>query len=116
MTPSLNLVFAGTPRFAVLTLDKLVEAGFSVSLVVTQPDRPSGRGMELAASPVKQRARQLGLPTAQPEKIKENQDFQAQLAAIKPDAIVVVGYGRMIPPWMINLPPLGNVNMHGSLL
>ena len=116
MTASLNLVLAGTPRFAVSTLDKLVEAGFSISLVVTQPDRPSGRGMELAASPVKQRARQLGLPTAQPEKIKENQDFQAQLVAIQPDAIVVVGYGRMIPPWMIDLPPFGNVNLHASLL
>ena len=116
MTPSLNLVFAGTPRFAVSTLDKLVEAGFSVSLVVTQPDRPSGRGMELTASPVKQRARQLGLPITQPEKIKENQDFLAQLAAIRPDAIVVVGYGRMIPPWMIDLPRFGNVNLHASLL
>ena len=116
MTPSLNLVFAGTPRFAVSTLDKLVEAGFSVSLVVTQPDRPSGRGMELTASPVKQRARQLGLPITQPEKIKENQDFRAQLAAIRPDAIVVVGYGRIIPPWMIDLPRFGNVNLHASLL
>jgi len=116
MTPSLNLVFAGTPRFAVLTLDKLVEAGFSVPLVVTQPDRPSGRGMELSASPVKQRARQLGLPITQPEKIKENQDFRAQLAAIRPDAIIVVGYGRMIPPWMIDLPRFGNVNLHASLL
>ena len=116
MTPSLNLVFAGTPRFAVSTLDKLVEAGFSVALVVTQPDRPSGRGMELAASPVKQRALQLGLTTTQPEKIKDNQDFRAQLTATKPDAIVVVGYGRMIPPWMIDLPPFGNINLHASLL
>jgi methionyl-tRNA formyltransferase len=116
MTPSLNLVFAGTPRFAVSTLDKLIDAGFAVSLVVTQPDRPRGRGMELAASPIKQRARQLGLPITQPEKIRDNQEFRAQLAAIQPDAIVVVGYGRIIPAWMIDLPPLGNVNLHASLL
>ncbi|HXW91113.1 MAG TPA: methionyl-tRNA formyltransferase [Terriglobales bacterium] len=116
MSPSLNLVFAGTPRFAVPTLDKLLEAQFPVSLVVTQPDRPRGRGMELAASPVKQRALELGLPITQPETIKENQQFRAQLAAIRPDAVVVVGYGRMIPPWMIDLPPFGNLNLHASLL
>ena len=116
MTPSLNLVFAGTPSFAVPTLDKLIDAGLRVSLVVTQPDRPRGRGMELTASPVKQRASQLGLPITQPEKIRENQEFRAQLTAIQPDAIVVVGYGRIVPPWMIDLPPLGNVNLHASLL
>ncbi len=116
MSPSLNLVFAGTPWFAVPTLDKLLEARFPVSLVVTQPDRPRGRGMELAASPVKQRARQLGLPITQPERIKDNQEFRALLAATRPDAVVVVGYGRMIPPWMIDLPPFGNVNLHASLL
>ncbi|HXX27530.1 MAG TPA: methionyl-tRNA formyltransferase [Terriglobales bacterium] len=116
MSPALNLVFAGTPRFAVSTLDMLIDTGFPVRLVVTQPDRPSGRGMELAASPVKLRAQQLGLPITQPEKIKENHELRAQLAAIRPDAIVVVGYGRIIPPWMIDLPPLGNLNLHASLL
>jgi methionyl-tRNA formyltransferase len=116
MTLSLNLVFAGTPSFAVSTLDKLIDAGFRVSVVVTQPDRPRGRGMELTASPIKQRALQLDLPITQPEKIRENQDFRAQLAAIQPDAIVVVGYGRILPPWMIDLPPLGNINLHASLL
>jgi methionyl-tRNA formyltransferase len=116
MSPALNLVFAGTPRFAVSTLDRLIDAGFPVRLVVTQPDRPSGRGMELTASPVKLRAQQLGLPITQPEKIKENHELRAQLAAIRPDAIVVVGYGRIIPPWMIDLPPLGNLNLHASLL
>jgi methionyl-tRNA formyltransferase len=116
MSPVLNLVFAGTPRFAVSTLDMLIDAGFPVRLVVTQPDRPSGRGMELAASPVKLRAQQLGLPITQPEKIKENHELRAQLSAIRPDAIVVVGYGRIVPPWMIDLPPLGNLNLHASLL
>jgi methionyl-tRNA formyltransferase len=111
-----TLVFCGTPAFAVPTLEKLVEAGFAVRLVVTQPDRPKGRGMVLAPSPVKERALQLGLPLSQPGKIKNNEEFRGQLAAIKPDAIIVVGYGRIIPQWMLDLPPLGNLNLHGSLL
>ena len=116
MPSSLNLVFCGTPAFAVPTLEKLVEAGFSVPLVVTQPDRPRGRGMELALSPVKQRSLQLGLQVSQPDKIKNNEEFRGQLAGISPDAIIVVGYGRIIPQWMIDLPPLGNLNLHASLL
>ena len=116
MPASLNLVFCGTPGFAVPTLEKLVEAGFGVRLLVTQPDRPRGRGMELALSPVKQRALQLGLPVSQPDKIKNNEEFRGQLAGIAPDAIIVVGYGRIIPQWMIEFPPLGNLNLHASLL
>jgi len=116
MPQSLNLVFCGTPPFAVPTLDRLVEAGFKIRLVVTQPDRPKGRGLELIASPVKQRALQLGLPIAQPETIKNNSDFRVRLTDLKPDAIIVVGYGRIIPPWMIDLPALGNINLHASLL
>ncbi len=116
MSPSLNLVFCGTPRFAVPTLEKLVDAGSNVRLVVTQPDKPRDRGLELGPSPVKQRAIELGLPIIQPEKIKNNEEFRTQLAALKPDVIVVVGYGRIIPQWMIDLPPLGNINLHASLL
>jgi methionyl-tRNA formyltransferase len=116
MPSSSTLVFCGTPAFAVPTLEKLVVAGFDVRLVVTQPDRPKGRGLELALSPMKQRALQLGLPVIQPDKIKNNEEFRAQLAAIKPGAIIVVGYGRIIPQWMIDLPPLGNLNLHASLL
>ena len=116
MSQSLNLVFCGTPRFAVPTLEKLVEAGFPVQLVVTQPDKPRGRGMELALSPVKQAALELGLPVAQPDKIKNNEEFRSQLLSLKPEAIIVVGYGRLIPPWMIDLPALGNINLHASLL
>jgi len=112
----LDLVFCGTPSFAVPTLEKLVAAGFRVKLVVTQPDRPSGRGMELAASPVKRIAQALDLPITQPEKIKNNEGFREQLRAIAPQAIIVVGYGRLIPQWMIDLPPLGNINLHASLL
>ncbi len=116
MSHSLNLVFCGTPRFAVPSLEKLVEAGFPVRLVVTQPDKPRGRGLELTASPIKQRAAELGLPITQPDKIKNNEEFRHQLAELKPDAIIVVGYGRIIPQWMIDLPPLGNINLHASLL
>jgi methionyl-tRNA formyltransferase len=112
----LNLVFCGTPAFAVPSLEKLVEAGHRVPLVVTQPDRPRGRGMELALSPVKQSALRLNLPVIQPEKIKSNQEFRDALAALRPDAIIVVGYGRIIPQWMIDLPRLGNINVHASLL
>ncbi len=112
----MDLVFCGTPQFAVPTLQKLSRAGFRIQLVATQPDRPSGRGMELTASPVKQEALRLNIPVTQPEKIKDNAEFRAQLEAIRPQAIIVVGYGRIIPQWMIDLPPLGNVNLHASLL
>ena len=116
MSASINLVFCGTPRFAVPVLDKLVDAGFAVSLVVTQPDKPRGRGLDLAFSPIKRRALELALPITQPDKIKNNDDFRARLSVLRPDAIIVVGYGRIIPQWMIELPPLGNINLHASLL
>jgi methionyl-tRNA formyltransferase len=113
---SLSLIFCGTPRFAVPSLEKLAAAGHRIPLVVTQPDRPKGRGLELVQSPVKQSAHKLGLAVAQPDRIKTNEDFRSQLTAIKPDAIIVVGYGRIIPQWMLDLPPLGNINLHASLL
>jgi len=112
----LNLVFCGTPRFAVPTLERLVEAGHRVHLVVTQPDRPKGRGLELVASPVKESALKLNLPITQPERIKTNEEFRDRLTALNPDAVIVVGYGRIIPQWMLDLPPLGNLNLHASLL
>ncbi len=112
----LSLVFCGTPPFAVPTLEKLVAAGHRVHLVVTQPDRPKGRGLELVASPVKQCALALNLPITQPDRIKTNDEFRSQLTALQPDAIIVVGYGRIIPQWMLDLPPLGNINLHASLL
>jgi len=116
MTQPLDLVFCGTPRFAVPTLEALVAAGLRVRLVVTQPDRPKGRGLELVASPIKESALKLNLPVTQPERIKTNEEFRSQLAALKPVAIIVVGYGRIIPQWMLDLPPLGNINLHASLL
>ena len=114
----MDIVFCGTPQFAVPTLQALTNeaAGHRVRLVVTQPDRPSGRGMEVSAPPVKQLAQRLGLEVTQPDKIKNNLEFRGRLEEIRPEAIVVVGYGRIIPQWMIDLPPLGNINLHGSLL
>jgi methionyl-tRNA formyltransferase len=112
----MKLVFCGTPQFAVPTLERLVESAFSVDLVLTQPDRPKGRGLELVASPVKQSALKLNLPIYQPEKIKTNEELQSRLREIAPDAIIVVGYGRIIPKWMLDLPRHGNINLHASLL
>jgi len=116
VNPAFHLVFCGTPAFAVPSLEALIQAGFSVDLVVTRPDKPRGRGMEMAVSPVKQGALSLQLPITQPDSIKNNAEFRTQLQELNPEAIVVVGYGRIIPQWMIDLPPLGNINLHSSLL
>jgi len=113
---SLKLVFCGTPQFALPTFASLVAAGHQISLVVSQPDRPVGRDQQLTAPPVKQMALAAGIPVVQPEKIRNNQEFRAQLEAIAPDAIVVVAYGRIVPPWMLALPRLGCINLHASLL
>jgi methionyl-tRNA formyltransferase len=111
-----KLVFCGTPQFAVPTLQALIAAGHEIALVVSQPDRPVGRSQQMTAPPVKQTAMAAGLEITQPEKIKNNLEFRAMLEAIAPDAIVVVAYGRIIPPWMLTLPRLGCINLHGSLL
>jgi methionyl-tRNA formyltransferase len=111
-----RLVFCGTPRFAVPTLEALLAVGHEIPLVVTQPDRPVGRSQQLVAPPVKQTAVAGGIPVTQPEKIRNNAEFRAQLESIAPDAIIVVAYGRIIPPWMLALPRWGCINLHGSLL
>jgi methionyl-tRNA formyltransferase len=112
----MRLVFCGTPQFAVPTLKALLHAGHDFQLVVTQPDRPSGRGMQLVAPPVKQTAVDAGLSVVQPEKIRNNLEFREKLEAIQPEAIIVVAYGRIIPKWMLDLPKHGNLNLHASLL
>lgn len=112
----MRIIFCGTPQFAVPSLEALHREGFDLALVVTQPDRPQGRHLEVIAPPVKQTALHLALPVIQPEKIKNNSEFQQRLRELNPDAIVVVGYGRIIPKWMLDLPPRGNINVHGSLL
>jgi methionyl-tRNA formyltransferase len=111
-----KLVFCGTPRFAVPTLEALHDAGHDIALAVSQPDRPVGRSQELLAPPVKLAAQSRGIPVTQPDKIRNNEEFRVQLASIVPDAIVVVAYGRIIPPWMLSLPRLGCINLHASLL
>jgi methionyl-tRNA formyltransferase len=112
----MKLVFCGTPQFAVPTLEALIVTGHEIALVVTQPDRPQGRGLELAAPPVKQSALKHSLSITQPERIKNNVDFRKRLEEIAAEAIIVVGYGRIIPPWMLGLPRFGNINLHASLL
>jgi methionyl-tRNA formyltransferase len=114
--PAARLVFCGTPQFAVPTLEALLKAGHEIALAVTQPDRPAGRGRQLTAPPVKQAALAAGLHVTQPEKIRGNPEFRAQLESIAPHAIVVVAYGRILPPWMLALPQLGCINLHASLL
>jgi methionyl-tRNA formyltransferase len=112
----MRLVFCGTPRFAVPTLEALIAAGHEIPLVVTQPDRPVGRAQQLQAPPVKQTALAAGIAVTQPEKIRNNLEFRARLEEIAPDAIVVVAYGRIVPPWMLAVPRLGCINLHASLL
>ncbi len=112
----MKLVFCGTPRFAGSTLEALIAAGHNVALVVSQPDRPVGRTQEVLATPVKQAALAAGIEVTQPEKIRNNVEFRARIEAMAPDAIVVVAYGRIIPPWMLALPRYGCINLHASLL
>lgn len=102
--------------FAVPCLEALLRERHDVRLVVSQPDRAKGRGLEVTPTPVKQVALQHNIPVTQPEKIRNNEEFRAQLEEIRPEAIIVVAYGRIIPQWMLDLPRLGNINVHASLL
>src|SRR5438132_13957574 len=111
----MRIIFCGTPQFAVPTLERLLAAGFTIDLVVTNPDEPSGRSYERKAPPVKMAAEKAGLPVFQPAKLRDPAT-QERLAKFHPDAIVVVAYGHIIPPWMIELPRLGSINLHASLL
>jgi methionyl-tRNA formyltransferase len=112
----MKIVFCGTPKFAVPTLEAVIAAGHEVALVVTQPDRAAGRGMELQVPPVKKAALAHSIPVVQPEKIKNNLEFRGLLEGMAPDVILVVAYGRIVPQWMLDLPKFGNINLHGSLL
>ncbi|SMP11333.1 methionyl-tRNA formyltransferase [Desulfurobacterium pacificum] len=111
-----KMVFMGTPDFAVPSLKALIDKGFNVSLVVTQPDKPAGRGKKLTPPPVKVVAEKNGIPVVQPEKIKNNEEFKKLLEDISPDLIVVVAYGKILPSWLLNLPRYGCINLHASLL
>ena len=111
----MRLIFCGTPDFAVPTLERLIAERFPIDLVVTNPDEPSGRGYELKTPLVKQAAMRAGLEVYQPAKLKEPATAEF-LSRYRPDAIVVVAYGHILPKWMIDLPRLGCINLHASLL
>ncbi len=111
----MRVVFMGTPDFAAASLRKLLDERYDIVGVFTQPDRPKGRGMELAASPVKMLALKAGLPVYQPQNLHDGSALDV-LRALRPDVIVVVAYGRILPREILELPPLGCVNVHGSLL
>lgn len=111
----MRLIFCGTPQFAVPTLEKLIAEQFTIDLVVTNPDEPSGRGYSLQPPPVKVAAERAGLKVFQPAQLKDPVT-QKYLSEFHPDAIVVVAYGHIVPPWLIALPRLGCINLHASLL
>ena len=120
---SLKVIFAGTPEFAKLALDAILAAGFEVPLVMTQPDRPSGRGMKLQPSAVKQAALDADIPVAQPLSLRldgkypeDAQAAKALLESIQPDVMVVAAYGLILPQWVLDLPKYGCLNIHASLL
>ena len=119
----MNVVFAGTPEFARVALQALHAAGHHVSLVLTQPDRPAGRGLKLQPSPVKQFALEHGLPLCQTPSLRLDGKYpqeaaaaQAALQTAQPDVMVVAAYGLILPQWVLDLPPLGCLNIHASLL
>lgn len=112
----MKIVFMGTPDFARDSLKAVVEAGYDVALVVTNPDKPKGRGMKLIPSDVKKYAIEQNLEVAQPVKVRNNPEFVEQLKDINPDVICVVAYGKIIPKEILDIPRLGCINVHGSLL
>lgn len=115
MSQALRIVFAGTPDFAAEHLKALLDTPHQIVAVYTQPDRPAGRGQKLMPSPVKQLAVQHGLPVLQPPTLR-NSEAQAELAALKPDLMVVVAYGLILPQTVLDIPRLGCINSHASLL
>ena len=111
----MRIVFMGTPDIAATCLKKILDDGFEVVGVYTQPDRPKGRGMKLVASPVKEVALAAGIPVYQPENFREEETVE-QLRALKPDICAVVAYGRILPQKVLDVPTFGCINIHASLL
>lgn len=112
----LNILFMGTPDFAKESLEAVYNAGYNILGVVTNVDKPKGRGMKLMASPVKEFATQKNIPVYQPEKVRNNSEFIEQISALNPDVICVVAYGKILPKEILDIPRLGCINVHGSLL
>ena len=111
----MKIVFMGTPDFSVPVLEALVKAGHQVEAVVTQPDKPKGRGKAVLMTPVKEKAMELGIPVYQPVKVREP-EFVEVLKELKPDVMVVVAFGQILPKAVLDIPPYGCVNVHASLL
>ena len=112
----MKIIFMGTPDFAKESLEAIYNAGHQIEAVVTNPDRPKGRGMKLVESPVKQYAVEKGLKIYQPEKVRKNVEFIEEMKKIKPDVICVVAYGKILPKEILEIPSKGCINVHGSLL
>ncbi len=112
----MNIVFMGTPDFAVESLSKIYDAGHEILAVVSQPDRPSGRGMQLKPTPVKEFAISKNIPVYQVEKIRKNVEMIDTIRKLKPDVIVVVAFGQILPKEILEIPKYGCINVHGSLL
>ena len=112
----MKIVFMGTPDFAEKSLEAVYNAGHEIVGIVTNPDRPKGRGMKLEASPVKKYAESKNLKIYQPEKIRKNEEFIEEIRKLQPDVICVVAYGKILPKEILEIPKLGCINVHGSLL
>ena len=112
----MKIVFMGTPDFSKESLEALYNAKYEILAVVTNPDRPKGRGMKMIASPVKEFALEKGIKIYQPEKVRNNEEFISEIKALKPDVICVVAYGKILPKEILEIPSKGCINVHGSLL
>ena len=112
----MKIVFMGTPDFAEESLKAVYEAGYEILTVVTNPDRKQGRGMKMSVSPVKKFAEEKGLQILQPEKVRNNEEFISKIRDLKPDVICVVAYGKILPKEILDIPKIGCINVHGSLL
>ena len=112
----MKIVFMGTPDFAAKSLEALIKANYDIKAVVTNPDRPKGRGMKMLYTPVKEVAISKNIPIFQPEKVKNNIEFINYLKAINPDVICVVAYGKILPKEILDIPKFGCINVHASLL
>ena len=112
----MKIVFMGTPDFAATSLEALIEANYNIEAVVTNPDRPKGRGMKMLYTPVKEVAISKNIPIFQPEKVRNNEDFINKIKEINPDVICVVAYGKILPKEILDIPKYGCINVHASLL
>lgn len=112
----MDIIFMGTPDFSVPVLEALADAGHNIKAVVTQPDKPKGRGNVMQMTPVKEKAKELGIKVYQPEKIRGNEEFYNEMKKLNPDAAVVVAFGQILPKEILELPKYGCVNVHASIL